>query len=267
MHDPMRLQHLALVVSERLRCERETTTARLATVAIEAGFMVVHASAPWPRYMFIAPLVALAGWAVEAQINRRKAGLGVIESALRTESEQHPEELSLDVDRVRSETSLWRAVLRPATAVIYHPAAVVGALVAIDAQNVGGTRWPEEPYWYAAVGVLAGVALVAIALTAMAERSGRTGGVVSMREREPARREVQTAVTAVRVEPVPRNEAMEPVWRPFPDTPSLSIEVLRNGRREGVEQDRGERVEGVKRETGATQTFGSVQVSEVAKEG
>ncbi|MEZ4406284.1 MAG: hypothetical protein R3A52_07405 [Polyangiales bacterium] len=243
----MDLQHLALVEGERARCARDATRVRLATLALEVGFVVLHAGATWPRYMFIAPLVAVAGWAVEAQVNRRAEALGLLAGAVRGDWGPRPARLSLDAEAWVDQTSLRRAVFKPATALLYHPAALIGAMVAVDAQNVRGGEWPAEPYWYAALAALGSLALVMVFASWLMDR-----------RREAPPRAMAMPAPQPMTEPAAPPALREPAL-PFPDAPRMSIEELRRDREKAREREREPAPMG-ERKSEPTQTFGSVQL-------
>lgn len=161
--DPGTLRHLEMTEAEVARHRQNALRTRLATLGLVAGYVALHGAQSQPRYMFIAPVLALAGWALDAHAEWNITALRLLASAVRGETAPRPPRLSLDTRPFAARVSWRRALLRPARAMLFHPLATIAAYVAVDAPRLDPEGVPSELFWYLAVTFVAFLAVVVIA--------------------------------------------------------------------------------------------------------
>ncbi len=168
-------RHLELVEREVSRHRQNSLRVRMGALALVAGFIAVMSAQAQPRYMFLAPLIALAGWALDAHAEWNVRALRVLAHAIRGEVGPRPAPLSLDTAPWADRVSWRQVILRPARALLFHPMTAIAAYVSIDAPRLDPDGVPSELAWYLAVTFLAFLALVVIAWSWWYDHFGDAG--------------------------------------------------------------------------------------------
>jgi hypothetical protein len=147
-------EHQRFLATLRARVHSQTLGLRLATLAGVSTWLLAHPAADEARYLFVAPLLALAGGALEVGLARRDlllAALAKVPTAM------------VDLDLVEGQVPWRRALVRSAMAWLYTPAAAIAAAITIDTL---GARpgWTQQAIW-----------MVALALSVLAAYAGLLG--------------------------------------------------------------------------------------------
>lgn len=166
------LMHLELVEREVSRHRQNGLRLRVGALALVAGYIAVHGAQSQPRYMFLAPFLGLALWALDAHADWNARALRALARAIRGEAGPRPAPMSLDVGPFADQVSWRQCLLRPARALYFHPVVTAAAYVAIDAPRLDPDGVPSELFWYLAVTFLAFLALVVVAWSWWYDRFG-----------------------------------------------------------------------------------------------
>ncbi len=147
-------EHQRFLATLRARVHSQTLGLRLATLAGVSTWLLAHPPSDEARYLFVAPLLALAGGALEVGLARRDlllAALAKVPTAM------------VDLDLVEGQVPWRRALVRSAMAWLYAPAAAIAAAITIDTL---GARpgWAQQAIW-----------MVALALSVLAAYAGLLG--------------------------------------------------------------------------------------------
>lgn len=172
--DPTTLRHLEMVEAEVSRHRQNALRIRLGALAVVAGYVALHGAQSQPRYMFLAPVLALAGWALDAHAEWNVNALRLLASAVRGETGPRPPSLTLDARPFSDRVSWRRALLRPARAMFFHPLTVIAAYVSVDAPRLDPEGVPSELFWYLAVTFMAFLAVVIVAWSWWYDHFGET---------------------------------------------------------------------------------------------
>jgi hypothetical protein len=147
-------EHQRFLATLRARVHSQTLGLRLATLAGVSTWLLVHGQSAEARYLFVAPLLALAGGALEVGLARRDlllAALARVPTAM------------VDLDLVEGHVPWRRALVRSAMSWLYAPTATIAAAITIDTL---GARpgWTQQAIW-----------MVALALSVLAAYAGLLG--------------------------------------------------------------------------------------------
>lgn len=157
------LRHLELIEQEVSRHRQNALRIRLAGVALVAGYVALHGAQAQPRYMFLAPVIALGAWILDAHADWNMRALRLVARAVRGEIGPRPAPLSLDPEPWSEAVSWRQAMLRPARAAFFHPLATMAAFIAVDAPRLDPDGTPSELFWYLAVSFVSFAVLVVVA--------------------------------------------------------------------------------------------------------
>lgn len=167
---PVDLRHLERVEAEVSRHQQNALRIRLAALGLVGGFVALHGA--HGRYMFLAPVLALGCWLLDAHAEWNARALRLLAASVRGALVPKALPMSLDVSPWASLVS-WRSVLlRPARALFYHPLATMVAYVAIDAPRLDPDGVPSELFWYLAVTFTSFLAMVLVAWSWWYDRFG-----------------------------------------------------------------------------------------------
>ncbi len=155
--------HLARVSEEAARARRATIPLRASSALAVCVVSVWHASMQPARYMWVAPLLALGFWSLDATLGRRAAAFERLSAALRGEVVPPPPPHSLDPTPYEAALSVRAQWLEPARALFYGALVTFSAAVAVDAQQFPPAESLQEVVWYlfVALGALTLLALIA----------------------------------------------------------------------------------------------------------
>ncbi|MDB4928993.1 MAG: hypothetical protein JWM10_1477 [Myxococcaceae bacterium] len=162
---PPYAEHQRFLATLRSRLQGQTLWLRLATLAGVSAWVLVHGQSPEARYLFVAPLLALAGGALELGLARRDLLLGALARVPTT---------AVDLELVEPQVPWRRALLRSAAAWLYAPTAVLAAAITIDTL-AARPGWEGQTIW-----------MVALALSVIAAYTGLLGAWWLERFGEPA---------------------------------------------------------------------------------
>jgi hypothetical protein len=162
---PPYAEHQRFIATLRARVHGQTLALRLATLAGVSTWLLVHGQSPEARYLFVAPLLALAGGALEVGLARRDQLLGALARV--------PTAM-VDLELVALQVPRRRALLRSALAWLYVPTAVLAAGITIDTL-AARPGWEGQTIW-----------MVALALSVIAAYAGLLGAWWLERFGEPA---------------------------------------------------------------------------------
>jgi hypothetical protein len=168
---PPYAEHQRFLATLRARVQGQTLWLRLATLAGASTWVLVHGQSPEARYLFVAPLLALAGGALEVGLARRDQLLGALARV--------PTAM-VDLELVEPQVPWRRALLRSAVPWLYIPAAVLTAAITIDTL-AARPGWEGQTIW-----------MVALALSVIAAYTGLLGAWWMERFGEPAATTVGT---------------------------------------------------------------------------
>lgn len=151
---PPHAEHQRFLATLRASVHGQTLGLRLATLAGVSAWLLMHGQSAEPRYLFVAPLLAVAGASLEVGLARRDlllAALSRVPTAM------------VDLELVSEQVPWRRALVRSATAWLYAPMAAVAAAITIDAL---GARpgWTQQAIW-----------MVALSLSVLATYAGLMG--------------------------------------------------------------------------------------------
>ncbi len=161
--DPTTVRHLEQIETEVSRHRQNALRVRLGTLAMVAGYIAIHGAQSPVRYMFVAPVLALGGWILDAHAEWNVTALRTLASAVRGEITPRPPAMTLDVGPFSDRVSWRKALLRPARAVFFHPLTTIAAFISVDAPRLDPEGVPSELFWYLAVTFMAFLALVVVA--------------------------------------------------------------------------------------------------------
>lgn len=161
--DPTTVRHLEQIETEVSRHRQNALRVRFGTLAMVAGYIAIHGAQNPARYMFVAPVLALGGWILDAHSEWNINALRVLASAVRGEIAPRPPAMTLDVGPFADRVSWRKALLRPARAVFFHPLTTIAAYISVDAPRLDPEGVPSELFWYLAVTFAAFLALVVVA--------------------------------------------------------------------------------------------------------
>ncbi|MBK8691945.1 MAG: hypothetical protein IPN17_06475 [Deltaproteobacteria bacterium] len=190
-------EHQRFLATLRASVHGQTLGLRLATLAGVSAWLLVHGQNAEPRYLFVAPLLAVAGASLEVGLARRDlllAALSRVPTAM------------IDLELVSEQAPWRRALVRSATAWLYAPMAAVAAAITIDAL---GARpgWTQQAIW-----------MVALSLSVLATYAGLLGAWWLDRFGEQA---PQPGLAALRSASASAAPTVEPAVGVVQRTPSL----------------------------------------------
>ena len=159
-------EHQRFLATLRARVQGQTLWLRLATLAGVSAWVLTHGAAAEPRYLFVAPALALVGGAMEVGLARRDQLLGALARV--------PTVL-VDVELVEAQVPWRRALVRSALGWLYVPTAALAAGITIDTL-AARPGWAAQTVW-----------TVALALAVVAAYAGLLGAWWLDRFGEPAR--------------------------------------------------------------------------------
>lgn len=136
-------EHQRFLATLRARVHTETLGVRLATLAGVATWLQLHGQTSEARYLFVAPMLALVGGALEVGLTRRDQLLGALGRV---------PTVMVDVELVAPQVPWRRALLRSAVAWLYVPLATLAAAITIDTLGVR-PGWTGEVIWMVALGL------------------------------------------------------------------------------------------------------------------
>lgn len=136
-------EHQRFLATLRATVHGHTLGLRLATLAGVSAWLLVHGQSAEPRYLFVAPMLAVAGGSLEVGLARRDlllAALARVPTAM------------VDLELVSEQVPWRRALVRSAVSWLYAPVAAVAAAITIDAL---GARpgWTQQAIWMVALGL------------------------------------------------------------------------------------------------------------------
>lgn len=157
------LRHLELLDAEIARHRQNSFRTRVASLALVAGFIAWHAQHTQPRYMFLAPVLALGAWTLDAAAGWHEQGLRL--AVLSVLGAPGPRALprSVDIAPFTAKMSVRRALLQPSRALWFLPLVACAGAVAADAPLFDAQSVPSQLFWYLAVAFLSFLGLVAVA--------------------------------------------------------------------------------------------------------
>jgi hypothetical protein len=136
-------EHQRFLATLRARVHGQTTGLRVATLAGVAAWVQLQGQTPEARYLFLAPMFALAGGALEVGLTRRDQLLGALGRV---------PTVMVDLDMVAPQVPWRLALLRSAAAWLYIPTAAIAAAITIDTLAVR-PGWTGEVIWMVALGL------------------------------------------------------------------------------------------------------------------
>ncbi len=136
-------EHQRFLATLRASVHVQSLGLRLTTLAGVSAWVLVHGQSTEARYLFVAPLLALAGGALEVGLARRDMLLGAL-SRVPT--------VMIDLDLVEAQVPWRRALIRSAMAWLYVPTAAVAAAITIDTLAVR-PGWTVQAIWTVALGL------------------------------------------------------------------------------------------------------------------
>lgn len=137
-------EHQRFLAALRARLHGQALGLRVATLAGVSAWVLVHGQSAEARYLFVAPMLALAGGALEVGIERRDQLLGAL-GRLPT--------AMVDVDLVEAQVPWRRAVYRSALPWLYVPTAIVAAGITFDTLDAR-PGWTAHLFWLIALGLV-----------------------------------------------------------------------------------------------------------------
>lgn len=191
-------EHQRFLATLRARVHAQTLGLRLFTLAGVSTWLLVHGQSAEARYLFVAPMLALVGGALEVGLSRRDlllGALGRLPTAL------------VDTDLVESQVSWRRPLYRSALPWLYLPTAVVAAAITLDTLDAR-PGWTAHLIWLLALGLSTIAAYAGVLGAWWMDRFGDD------REAPPV---ALPMVASFPVSPKPA----EPVEAPVQRTPSL----------------------------------------------
>jgi hypothetical protein len=203
-------EHQRFLATLRARVQGQTLGLRLATLAGVAAWVQVHGQTSEARYLFVAPLLALMGGALELELTRRDQLLGALGRV--------PTVL-VDVELVASQVPWRRALLRSAAPWLYVPLAALAAAITIDTL-AARPGWAGQTIWMVALGLSVVAAYTGLLGAWWLERFGEAAApaqvaVQALRGPFPAAAPVEPQSPAV-VQRTPSLVPPEPTPGPFP---------------------------------------------------
>lgn len=193
-------EHQRFLATLRARLHAQALWLRLATLAGVSAWVLVHGQTAEARYLFVAPMLALAGGALEVGLERRDqllAALGRIPTVM------------VDLDLVEAQVPWRRAAWRSALPWLYLPTAVIAAGITLDTLDAR-PGWSAHLFW-----------LIALGLATVAAYAGVLGAWWSDRFGDARETAAPPAVTGLAATPavVQRTPSLvppEPTPGPFP---------------------------------------------------
>lgn len=169
---PYALRHLELIEADVARHRQNAFRVRVAALATVGGFVALHGAHAQPRYMFVAPALAVGAWLLDAHAEYHARCLRWLAAAVRGDAAPRPPAMSLDASPFAERVSWRSALLRPARAAFFLPLVMLGAYIAVDAPHLDPDTVPSELFWYLAVTFLGFLALVGVAWSWWLDRFG-----------------------------------------------------------------------------------------------
>jgi hypothetical protein len=145
---PTEVRHLELVECEASRLRRVSPWVRAATWSSVSVYIALHGSSGQARYMFVAPMLAAAGWLLDAHVEYRAKALGELARAIRGERGPTPSMFTLDASSWTDSVSIRRILLQGTRVLAFHPLAVIAAYISVDAPRLDPEGFPSELFWY-----------------------------------------------------------------------------------------------------------------------
>ncbi len=140
--DPTALaEHQRFLAAARSRLFVHALWLRVATLAGVSSWVLVHGQGAEPRYLFVAPLVALVGGVLDVGVVRREMLFGALAKL--------PVPV-MATEAVEGQVPWRRAVYRSAVPWLHLPVMAVAAGITIDAQ-AARPGWSAEGLWVAAL--------------------------------------------------------------------------------------------------------------------
>jgi hypothetical protein len=168
------LRHLELIEAEVVRHRQNALRIRAGALFLVGGYIALHSAQSQPRYMFVAPALAIGAWILDAHADWNTRCLAWLSAAVRGETTPRPPPFSLDASPFVERVSLRSALLRPARAAYFQPLVMLASYIAIDAPRLDPDGTPSELFWYLAVTFLSFLTLVAVAWSWWLDRFGST---------------------------------------------------------------------------------------------
>jgi hypothetical protein len=205
-------EHQRFLATLRARVQGQTLGLRLATLAGVAAWVQVHGQTSEARYLFVAPLLALMGGALEIELTRRDQLLGALGRV---------PTVMVDVELVASQVPWRRALLRSAAPWLYVPLAALAAAITIDTL-AARPGWAGQTIWMVALGLSVVAAYTGLLGAWWLERFGEAAapaqvGVQALRRPFAAGAPAPVeALSAAAVQRTPSLVPPEPTPGPFP---------------------------------------------------
>ena len=136
-------EHQRFLATLRARVHAQALGLRLATLAGVSAWVLVHGQSTEARYLFVAPMLALAGGALEVGLVRRDLLLGALGRV---------PTVMVDLELVEAQVPWRRALLRSAMPWLYVPTAAVAAAITIDTL-AARPGWTVQAIWMVALGL------------------------------------------------------------------------------------------------------------------
>jgi len=147
--------HLLRVAEEGARARRGMIPLRALSTGAVCFVALSHAALHPARYMWVAPLLAFAGWSLDVSLGRRAAAFERLAAVLRSGSAPQPPVLTLDPAPFEADVSLRAQWLESSRALYYGALITLSAGVAVDAQRFPAAESLQEVLWYLVVAVAA----------------------------------------------------------------------------------------------------------------
>ncbi len=217
--------HLLRVAEEGARARRGTVPLRVVTTAAVCMVALSHAAVHPARYMWVAPLLAFAGWSLDVTLGRRAAAFERLAASLRAGG--RPPAFTLDPTPYEPEVSARSQWFEPARALYYGTLATLAAGVAVDAQRFPASESLQEVLWFLLVSVAALVLLGLIAWSWWLDRFQPAAASAPRELTPPAASGPSPAVSVSALGagspgPFPPRPVRPPEERPVPAVPPVS---------------------------------------------
>lgn len=136
-------EHQRFLATLRARVHAQTLWLRLSTLAGVSTWVLVHGQSAEARYLFVAPMLALAGGAMEVGLARRDQLLGALGRV---------PTVMVDLELVEAQVPWRQALLRSAMSWLYVPTAALAAAITLDTL-AARPGWTAQTIWVVALGL------------------------------------------------------------------------------------------------------------------
>lgn len=197
-------EHQRFLATLRASLDAQALWLRLATLAGVSTWVLVHGQSAEARYLFVAPMLALAGGALEVGLTRRDqllAALGRLPTVM------------VDLELVEGQVPWRRALVRSALPWLYLPTAALAAAITIDTL-AARPGWAVQTIWMLALGLSVVAAYTGLLGAWWLDRFGEPAAPVGARALRPAAQAPVAAAPAV--QRTPSLVPPEPSPGPFP---------------------------------------------------